>query len=105
MLKHVATVKANDRPDRAAVRHLGPPALEEAVSLACGTKLYVMDDEGSLAAENDALRADAERYRTARKMRPVQWAAAWELNIRTGKPFDQIIDQLRPFTQAPGGKP
>lgn len=41
--------------------------------------------------------ADAERYRTARCMTPHQWSAAWELNVATGKPFDEIIDNMRPF--------
>ncbi len=45
----------------------------------------------------DALRKDAERYRTARCMTPHQWSAAWELNVATGKPFDEIIDNMRPF--------
>jgi hypothetical protein len=30
-------------------------------------------------------------------MNPQAWAAAWELNITTGKPFDEIIDNMRPF--------
>ena len=47
--------------------------------------------------EIDRLRKDAERYRTARCMTPYQWSAAWELNVTTGKPFDEIIDNMRPF--------
>lgn len=43
------------------------------------------------------LRLNAERYETARRMNPRQWAAAWEINITTGKPFDEIIDNMRPF--------
>lgn len=38
-----------------------------------------------------------ERYETARRMNPQQWADAWKLNCSTGKPFDEIIDDLRPF--------
>ncbi len=49
------------------------------------------------AAEIRMLRKDAERYRTARCMTPHQWSAAWELNVATGKPFDEIIDNMRPF--------
>lgn len=45
--------------------------------------------------ERDA--KEAERYRTARCMTPHQWSAAWELNEATGKPFDEIIDNMRPF--------
>lgn len=44
-----------------------------------------------------ALRRAAERYETARRMNPIQWAAAWEVNMKTGKPFDEIIDNMRPF--------
>lgn len=38
-----------------------------------------------------------KRYETARRMNPRQWADAWKLNTTTGKPFDEIIDDLRPF--------
>ena len=52
------------------------------------------------------LRISADRYETARRMNPRQWAGAWELNITTGKPFDEIIDDLRPFIRPNGsGKP
>ena len=43
------------------------------------------------------LRLAAQRYETARRMSPRQWADAWKLNISTGKPFDEIIDHMRPF--------
>ena len=43
------------------------------------------------------LRLAAERYETARRMNPRQWAGAWKLNTTTGKPFDEIIDNMRPF--------
>ena len=48
------------------------------------------------AAEIKRLRLAAERYETARRMNPRQWADAWKLNTTTGKPFDEIIDDLRP---------
>ena len=48
----------------------------------------------SLETENEALRQDAERYQIARKMNPLQWADAYQLNIQTGKPFDEIIDAM-----------
>lgn len=44
-----------------------------------------------------ALVSCAERYEIARRMNPQQWKAAWALNLETGKPFDQIIDEMRPF--------
>lgn len=47
--------------------------------------------------ELNELRLARDRYETARRMNPRQWAAAWELNIKTGKPFDAIIDDMRPF--------
>lgn len=38
-----------------------------------------------------------ERYETARLMNVQQWHDAYMVNIRTGKPFDQIIDELKLF--------
>ena len=38
-----------------------------------------------------------KRYETARRMNPRQWADAWKLNTTTGKHFDEIIDDMRPF--------
>lgn len=46
-------------------------------------------------------RKDAERYQTARRMNVPQWKDAYLLNIKTGKPFDEIIDDLRPFMAPP----
>lgn len=43
------------------------------------------------------LRIAYKRYETARRMNPRQWAEAWKLNLTTGKPFDEIIDDMRPF--------
>lgn len=43
------------------------------------------------------LKANAERYAIVRQMNPRQFAAAWQLNISTGKPFDEIISDLAPF--------
>ena len=53
-----------------------------------------------LQAEAEALRNDAERYRQVRKWSPVTFTNAWQLNIQTGKPFDEIVDHLAPFTAA-----
>jgi hypothetical protein len=52
------------------------------------------------AAEIERLAVWHERYETARRMNPRQWADAWQLNISTGKPFDEILDDLRPFLRA-----
>lgn len=41
------------------------------------------------------LRSCCQRYETARRMNPQQWAEAWQLNITTGKPLDEIIDVRR----------
>ena len=58
----------------------------------------------ALRAELAACKEDAERYRkgheryeTARLLHPQQWKEAWLLNRNTGKPFDEIIDDLRTF--------
>lgn len=50
-----------------------------------------------LCAGYDMLRTGHQRYETARRMNPRQWADAWKLNTTTGKPFDEIIDDMRPF--------
>jgi hypothetical protein len=51
----------------------------------------------ALHAEIERLQAGHDRYETARRMNPRQWADAWKLNISTGKPFDEVVDDLRPF--------
>ena len=51
------------------------------------------DDE----AEIERLRIGHDRYETARRIPPRQWADVWKLNTTTGKPFDEIIDDMRPF--------
>lgn len=45
----------------------------------------------------ERLHKSHQRYETARRMNTSQWAEARNLNISTGKPFDEIIDDLRPF--------
>jgi hypothetical protein len=45
----------------------------------------------------ERLRIGHARYEAARRMNPRQWADAWHLNLTTGKPFDEIIDDLMPF--------
>lgn len=50
-----------------------------------------------LQSEVDRLLVGHDRYETARRMNPQQWADAWKLNISTGKPFDEIIDERRPL--------
>lgn len=47
--------------------------------------------------EIERLRLGHQRYEIARRMNPRQWADAWKLNLSTGKPFDEIIDDLGPF--------
>jgi hypothetical protein len=58
----------------------------------------------ALVAELAACKTEAERYRkgheryaTARTMSSQQWKDAWMLSANTGKPFDEIIDDLKPF--------
>ena len=38
-----------------------------------------------------------DRYETAKRMTPILWADVVSQSITTGKPFDDIIDDLRPF--------
>jgi hypothetical protein len=80
-----------------------------AVSLS-GHFVVPADDVAELArlrSELAACKEDAERYRkgheryeTARLLHPQQWKEAWLLNRNTGKPFDEIIDDLRTFGSA-----
>jgi hypothetical protein len=64
-------------------------------------KYLDLDDVASghpVAVEELAsLRLARDRYETARRMNPRQWADAWKLNTTTGKPFDEIIDDMRQF--------
>jgi hypothetical protein len=46
---------------------------------------------------------NAERYEIVRRMNPKQFADAWELNVRLGKPFDDIISDLKPFLKPSKG--
>lgn len=48
----------------------------------------------------EAMQADALRYNTVRRMNAQAFAEAYKLNIATGKPFDEIIDNLQPFYDA-----
>jgi hypothetical protein len=50
-----------------------------------------------LERQVEELRIGHARYEAARRMNPRQWADAWHLNTSTGKPFDEIIDDLMPF--------
>ena len=45
----------------------------------------------------DRLRIGHDRYEIVRRMHVPMFKDALELSIRTGKPFDQIIDELKPF--------
>ena len=53
----------------------------------------------AVESENAELRKGHERYETARRMSPQAWKDAWDLNIKTDKPFDEIIDELRAFVR------
>ena len=47
--------------------------------------------------EIDRLTIAHNRYETARRLTPQQWAAIYDLNLKTGYRFDEIIDNMRPF--------
>lgn len=62
------------------------------------TALTVRETEiARLSADLELARIGARRYETARRMDPRMWADACKLNLFTGKHFDEIIDELRPF--------
>ena len=50
-----------------------------------------------LETDLELARIGARRYETVRRMGAHQWGDAHSLNLLTGKPLDQIIDELRPF--------
>lgn len=41
----------------------------------------------------------SDRYETVRRMNPQAFLDAYILNQRTGKPFDEVIDDLKPFVR------
>lgn len=43
---------------------------------------------------------DAGRYKIVKRMSVEQFEAAYQINVRMSKPFDQIIDELAPFHDA-----
>lgn len=56
-----------------------------------------MNEAASLRVDLAEAKADAERYQTVRRMHAQAFAEAYRLSINTGKPFDEIIDESRPF--------
>lgn len=58
------------------------------------------DEVSRLRDQVNDLRKGHDRYETARRLSPAQWVDVWKLNISTGKPFDEIIDDLRPFVRS-----
>jgi hypothetical protein len=55
-------------------------------------RLKAADELERLAIGND-------RYETARLLSPMDWQDAWESSVSTGKRFDKIIDELKPFVR------
>ncbi len=53
-----------------------------------------------LTAELEGMRKKADRYEIIRRFNAPQFADVLKLNISTGKPFDEIIDDLGPFYRA-----
>lgn len=54
-----------------------------------------MVERHSKVLENvDLLAAGYRRYEIARTINPQEWKAAWDENIATGVPFDDIIDRI-----------
>jgi hypothetical protein len=51
------------------------------------------------ADELERLSIGNDRYETARLLTPRQWQDAYQLNISTGKKFDEIIDELKPLVR------
>lgn len=57
------------------------------------------DPDGDWVRHEDVaeLLAGYRRYEVVRRMSVVQFAALFEYSLRTGKPFDETLDDLRPF--------
>jgi hypothetical protein len=55
------------------------------------------DPHGECAAEIARLSVGHRRYEVVRRMNVQAFKDAYNLCIKTGKPFDQIIDELAPF--------
>jgi hypothetical protein len=47
--------------------------------------------------DRERMRIGHDRYEIVRRMHVPMFKDAVQLSIRTGKPFDQIIDELKPF--------
>lgn len=53
----------------------------------------------------ERLRISHERYETVRRMNVPQFRDAFGLSISTGKSFEEIIDELRPFIRPSAAPP
>lgn len=49
---------------------------------------------GDLQSDVERLCKDAERYRKVRRLNPREFQEIWHENVRTGKHFDSIIDEI-----------
>lgn len=59
------------------------------------------DELERLTRELEEARKKAALYEVARHMNVPQWQEALLLNLKTGKPFDQIVADLAPFYGLP----
>lgn len=59
------------------------------------------DELVRLTRELEEARKKAALYEFARHMNVPQWQEALLLNLKTGKPFDQIVADLAPFHGLP----
>lgn len=57
----------------------------------------LVEQPGKLKAQLDEYKKKAELYEIVRRMNPIAFKAAFQYNISTGKPFDEIISELKPF--------
>lgn len=45
-----------------------------------------------------------DRYEKVRRMTPLRFQELWNANIMNGKPFDQLVDELKPFAAMRGDR-
>ena len=94
--------KTESGNDHTRINHFFEFSIDELERFAAAieSEAYQLGVKETLALCNkqiDHLKIGHDRYETARLMNPRMWSVAWEINVNTGKPFDEIIDNMRPF--------
>jgi len=62
---------------------------------------YLLSEVRRLRAERDGLLVSPRRYETVRRLNVPAFKALVEANIKVGKPFDQLVDEIASFVWTP----